>query len=168
MSDGDTSPSGGAAEPGSGPLIPKDAFVGLDRHIHLAAGGETPTLKSHVAAVERPRGDQGHIGINGDKLLLVDHDGLYHMGSGSRIHYRGRFVMIDDVTVFTGSPLLPAFSRAWIEQHLRPLVANGVRVDRTILFVKLLQARHPLALGAVAIAATSAAAVALLSLQGIF
>ncbi|MCB1700501.1 MAG: hypothetical protein H6985_16900 [Pseudomonadales bacterium] len=114
------------------------------------------------------RGDQGHIGINGDKLLLVDHDGLYHMGSGSRIHYRGRFVMIDDVTVFTGSPLLPAFSRAWIEQHLRPLVANGVRVDRTILFVKLLQARHPLALGAVAIAATSAAAVALLSLQGIF
>jgi hypothetical protein len=41
-------------------------------------------------------------------------------------------------------------------------------VDRKIVTVKLLQGRHPLALGAVAIVATFAAAGALLSLQGIF
>ncbi|MCB1489743.1 MAG: aminotransferase class V-fold PLP-dependent enzyme [Bauldia sp.] len=69
MSDGDTSPSGGAAEPGSGPLIPKDAFVGLDRHIHLAAGGETPTLKSHVAAVERFMADKSD-GMTGRARLF--------------------------------------------------------------------------------------------------
>jgi hypothetical protein len=41
-------------------------------------------------------------------------------------------------------------------------------VDRKIVTVKLLQGRHPLALGVVAIVATFAAAAALLSLQGIF
>jgi hypothetical protein len=43
-----------------------------------------------------------------------------------------------------------------------------VKVDRKIVTVKLLQGRHPLALGALAILASTAAAVLLLSLQGIF
>jgi hypothetical protein len=49
-----------------------------------------------------------------------------------------------------------------------PAASEGVKVDRKIVTVKLLQSRHPLALGALAILAGIAAAGALLSLQGIF
>jgi len=34
-------------------LIPKTEFIGLEEITHLCAGGESPTLKSHLAAVER-------------------------------------------------------------------------------------------------------------------
>lgn len=36
-----------------GGLVPKSDFIGLDRWVHLAAGGETPFLRSHLAALER-------------------------------------------------------------------------------------------------------------------
>jgi hypothetical protein len=121
-----------------------------------------------VALLLLQRSEPGHMGVSGDRLLLVDHDGMYHVGSGSRIHHRGPFLMIDDVTVFAGSRLLPAFVPGAVEASVKPLAATGVKVDRTMLAVKLLQGRHPLALGAVAIAAASAGALALLSLHGIF
>jgi hypothetical protein len=121
-----------------------------------------------TALILLQRSDPGHIGIHDNTLLLVDHDGMYHLGSGSRIHYRGPFLMIDDVTVFSGTRLLPALDPIGITRRVVPLTAQGVRVDRKIVTVKLLQGRHPLALGAVAIVATFAAAGALLSLQGIF
>jgi hypothetical protein len=121
-----------------------------------------------AALILLQRSDPGHIGILDSELLLVDHTGMYHLGSGGRIQCRGPFLMLDDVTVFTGTQLLPAFSPAEIAQRVAPLAAEGVRVDRKIVTVKLLQARHPLALGAVAILAACAAALALLSLQGIF
>ncbi|MEQ8695490.1 MAG: aminotransferase class V-fold PLP-dependent enzyme [Bauldia litoralis] len=38
---------------GAAPLIPPQPFIGLDGITHLAAGGETPALRSHTAAVER-------------------------------------------------------------------------------------------------------------------
>ena len=76
--------------------------------------------------------------------------------------------MIDDVAVFTGTRLLPAFSPAAIATRVAPVAAEGIRVDRKIVTVKLLQSRHPLALGVVAIAIAIASAAALLSLQGIF
>ncbi|MEE4146038.1 MAG: hypothetical protein V2I26_14635, partial [Halieaceae bacterium] len=114
------------------------------------------------------RSDPGHIGIRDRELLLVDHAGMYHLGSGSRIHWRGPFLMIDDVTVFTGAPLLPAFAPASIARQVLPVARAGVKVDRKIVTIKLIQGRHPLALGAAAILASAAAAVALLSLQGIF
>ena len=114
------------------------------------------------------RSEPEHIGILGAQLLLVDHEGMYQLGGGSRIHYRGPFLMIDDVAVFTGTRLLPAFSPAAIATRVVPVAAEGIRVDRKIVTVKLLQSRHPLALGAVAIAIAIAAAAALLSLQGIF
>ena len=114
------------------------------------------------------RSEPEHIGILGAQLLLVDHEGMYQLGGGSRIHYRGPFLMIDDVAVFTGTRLLPAFSPAAIATRVAPVAAEGIRVDRKIVTVKLLQSRHPLALGAVAIAIAIAAAAALLSLQGIF
>jgi hypothetical protein len=121
-----------------------------------------------AALILLQRSDPGHIGILDSELLLVDHAAMYHLGSGGRIHYRGPFLMIDDVTVFTGTHLLPAFSPAVIAQRVAPLAVGGVRVDRKIVTVKLLQSRHPLALGAVTILAACAAALALLSLQGIF
>lgn len=34
-------------------LIPKTDFIGLDGVVHLAAGGESPMLKSHREAIER-------------------------------------------------------------------------------------------------------------------
>ncbi len=114
------------------------------------------------------RSDPGHIGTRDRELLLVDHRGMYHLGAGSRIHWRGPFLMIDDVVVFTGAPLLPAFAHAGIARQVIPAARDGVKVDRKIVTVKLLQGRHPLALGAAAILASTAAAVALLSLQGIF
>jgi len=39
-------------------LIPKSAFIGLENMVHLAAGGETPMLKSHREAVERFMADK--------------------------------------------------------------------------------------------------------------
>ena len=114
------------------------------------------------------RSEPEHIGILGAQLLLVDHEGMYQLGGGSRIHYRGPFLMIDDVAVFTGTRLLPAFSPAAIATRVAPVAAEGIRVDRKIVTVKLLQSRHPLALGVVAIAIAIASAAALLSLQGIF
>ncbi len=121
-----------------------------------------------TALILLQRSDPGHIGIHEQELLLVDHQGMYHMGSGARIHWRGPFLMIDDVIVFSGTPQLPAFSPVELAQRVAPLAAQGVRVDRKIVTVKLLQGRHPLALGALAIGATLAAALALVSLQGIF
>jgi hypothetical protein len=121
-----------------------------------------------TALILLQRSDPGHIGIHERELLLVDHAGMYHMGSGARIHCRGPFLMIDDVIVFSGTRQLPAFSPAELAQRVAPLAAQGVQVDRKIVTVKLLQGHHPLALGALAIVATLAAAVALVSLQGIF
>ena len=114
------------------------------------------------------RSDPGHIGIHGPELILADHNGLYHLGAGSRIHWCGPFLMIDDVTVFLGAPFLPAFDPTAVRERVRPATAGAVKVDRKIVRVKLLQSRHPLALAAIAIAVTIATAVALLSLQGSF
>ena len=107
----------------------------------------------------------GHIGIQGERLVLVDHSGTYHIGGGSRVQYRGAFLAIDDVVVFCGSRILPAFSQLQIQTQVRPLALSGVKVDRDTLLVKLLQSRHPLALGALAILAALAVATAVLCLQ---
>ncbi len=53
--------------------------------------------------------------------------------------------MMDDVAVFAGNYLLPAFSRESIDTSVAPLVEGGARVDRKTVIVKLVQSRHPLA-----------------------
>jgi len=121
-----------------------------------------------IALLLLQRSDTGHIGVSEEQLLLVDHSGMYHFGGGARIHHRGPFLMIDDVTVFTGTLLLPAFSPAAVQSQVMPVAAGGIRGERKIVTGKLGQARHPPALGAMLIMATSASAIALLSLQGIF
>jgi hypothetical protein len=120
-----------------------------------------------IALALMQRSEAGHIGTAGAQLLLVDHAGMYHLGSDSRVHYRGSFLMIDDVVVFLGNRWFPAFDPEQTLQQIAPLAQHGVQVDRKILTVRLLQGRHPIALGAIAISTGLAAAIALLSLQGV-
>jgi hypothetical protein len=101
-------------------------------------------------------------------MLLVDHRGVYHFGRGSAIQYGGAFLLLDDVVMFTGNPLLPAFSPKKIQRLVYPLARNGIKVDRATILVKLLEARHPLAQGVLVIGGTAAIAILLLLAQGIF
>jgi hypothetical protein len=110
----------------------------------------------------------GHIGIAQEQLLLVDHTDMYQLGGGPRVQYRGPFVLIDDVVVFTGNGLLPAFARKQVQADVLPLARAGVKVDRKTVAIKLLQCRHPLARGGMAVLACTAAALVLWVLQGIY
>jgi len=110
----------------------------------------------------------GHIGILQQQLLLVDHSGMYHLGGGSRIQYRGPFLLLDDVVVFAGTRLLPAFAPKQIQDMVTPLAQGGIKVDRNTVMVKLLQCRHPLAQGAVAMLVSFTAAGVLLCLHQVF
>jgi hypothetical protein len=93
---------------------------------------------------------------------------MYHFGGGSRVQYHGPFLAIDDVVVFCGSSLLPAFPPAQLEEMVRPLALGGVKVDRNTMLIKLLQCRHPLAQGAFAVVAGASAAILVLCLNQIF
>jgi len=110
----------------------------------------------------------GSIGVAGDRLLLVDHRGIYHFGGGSLIAYRGAFLLMDDVVVFIGNRLFPAFPRDALRRHVAPLARAGIRVDRKTVAVKLLQGRHPFALGALLTLLGVVAAALLLTAQAVF
>jgi hypothetical protein len=120
-----------------------------------------------IALLLLGRSSVGHIGILQEQFLLVDHRGMYHLGGGPRVQYRGPFVLLDDVVVFTGTRLLPAFSAKQVAGSVTPLAEAGIKVDRKTLLVKLLQGGHPLARGTVAMLLSFAAAAVLLGLQGI-
>ncbi|MEH6568776.1 MAG: hypothetical protein V7709_06865, partial [Halioglobus sp.] len=110
-------------------------------------------------------GRPGHIGVVDKKLLVVDHNNLYHLGQGPRIFYRKHFVMVDDVAVFTGTAVLPVFKPGPQTNELAEIVAAGIKVDRKTVFIKLLQAGHPVARGALAcLVCTVSAALTLLAL----
>jgi len=108
----------------------------------------------------------GHIGTLPNRLLLVDHSGMYHLGGGERIRYRGRFLMIDDVVVFTGTSVLPAFDPARLQAQLAPLRETGARADWRVLLVRLLQSGHPVVFAAAASLASLGAALAVFALHG--
>jgi len=118
-----------------------------------------------IALVILKKSPVGHIGILGKQLVLADHSDVYHLGSNARLQYRGGFLLIDDVVVFSGSRLLPAFSPEQIISRVKPLARAGIKVDRKTVLVKLLQARHPLARGALATVVCLLLAVALLAMQ---
>ncbi len=107
----------------------------------------------------------GHIGTLPDRLLLVDHTGMYHLGAGERIRQRGRFLMIDDVVVFTGTSALPAFDPARLQQQLAALREAGTRADWRVLLVRLLQSGHPVVFAAAASLASLGAALAVVALH---
>jgi len=86
----------------------------------------------------------GHLGILREQLVLVDHSDMYHLGGDARLQYRGPFLLIDDVVLFTGTRLFPAFSPAQVHGEVQVLAQGGIRVDRKTVLVKLLQSQHPL------------------------
>jgi hypothetical protein len=75
---------------------------------------------------------------------------MYHFADGCDVQYRKHFLLIGDVVVFCGSRLLSVFSDAQIQRLTVPIVTRGIKIDRNTLAVKLLQARHPLVQGVVA------------------
>jgi selenocysteine lyase/cysteine desulfurase len=54
-------------------LAPKGDFIGVEERVHLAAGGETPFLKSHLDALARYARDKSD-GLPGRSRQLVVHD----------------------------------------------------------------------------------------------
>ena len=89
----------------------------------------------------------GHMGLQRYRLLLVDHRNNYHYGQGSRIEYCGRFLLIDDIAVFRGNALFPAFNSKQYQQMISPTTETGLKIGAVALWVKLLQTWHPAATG---------------------
>ncbi|MEP5568728.1 MAG: hypothetical protein ABJN62_12885 [Halioglobus sp.] len=103
------------------------------------------------------RSDPEHLGVRNEQIVVADHRQMYHLALGPRIHYRGPFVMIDDVVIFTGTSLLPALDQGQLKTLAAPLIHAGIRVDRKTVWVKLMESHHPVA-RAVQITAVSALA----------
>jgi hypothetical protein len=105
-----------------------------------------PAIALTLMTMSRP----GHIGVLGDKLILVDHNNNYHIDGGARIHYRNNFLLLDDIAVYIGNKRLPVFSTEQLAQNIVPLASAGVKVDRKTILVKLGQSSHPLTRGLIA------------------
>ena len=105
-----------------------------------------------------------HLGLLGKKLILVDHTNTYRVGSGPKIQYVHNYVMIDDVIVFLGNPLLGPFDTKPLQEKFRPVMATGIKVDRTTLQVKMIQSRHPMLAGIYGLILTAGCAVLLILL----
>lgn len=88
-----------------------------------------------------------HLGLLEDKLIVVDHTNTYRVGTGPSIQYLRNYVMIDDVIVYLGNPLLSHFASEPLQQKFQPVMQTGIKIDRTTLRVKLIQSRHPMLLG---------------------
>lgn len=140
--------------------------------ISVGLGASTLQLTAVLIAVAGPlsgliiltRCNSDHVGVLGEQLMLVSHSHMYHVAGGSRLHYRGPFLLIDDVVVFTGSALLPVLNRAQLQRHLGTAVRAAVKVDYKTVVVKLLQSHHPLAQGAKVAATCTAIALAIFAL----
>jgi hypothetical protein len=97
------------------------------------------------------RSEPEHAGTLAGQLVLADHREMYHMAAGPRVHYRGPFILIDDVIIFTGNRWFPGLLQAQVSKTLEPIVKAGIRVDRKTIAVKLLQSQHPVARSAIVI-----------------
>jgi selenocysteine lyase/cysteine desulfurase len=62
-------------------LAPKGDFIGVEERVHLAAGGETPFLKSHVEALTRYALDKS-AGLPGRLRQLAIHDRARERAAG--------------------------------------------------------------------------------------
>ena len=110
------------------------------------------------------RSEPEHLGVRNEQLIVVDHRQMYHLALGPRIHYRGPFVMIDDVVIFTGTSFLPALDRTQLKALAEPLIHSGIRVDRKTVLVKLMESRHPIARAAQIIAVSALAGLLIAAL----
>ena len=111
------------------------------------------------------QGCRGHLGALNNRLIVVDHSNTYRVGVGPEIQYFQNFVMINDVVVYLGNRLLARFCSAGLQERFQPLFRTGIKVDRATVGIKLIQQRHPLALGGAAVLA-AVAGVVLLALYG--
>lgn len=92
----------------------------------------------------------GHIGIRGSELVLVDHRGVYQVGSAAAIAHHRYFLALDDVLVYTGGRRWPEFEPAEWQQLLPPALAAARPLRWQTLLVLLVEYRHPLLLVAAA------------------
>lgn len=106
----------------------------------------------------------GHLGMVDDNLIVVDHNNTYRVGSGPEIQYAQSCVMIDDVIVYLGNPLLGTFEAEPLQQKFRPLMATGIKVDSATVQVKMIQSRHPMLAGQWGLVLASGCAILLLLL----
>lgn len=102
-----------------------------------------------------------HLGLVDEQLVLVDHRRTYRIGQGPNVQYVSNFIMIDDVVVYLGNRLLPLFDEGPLRERFEPVVTRGIRVDNTTLRVKLIDQRHPLFYGSLALLLSAAAATLL-------
>ena len=94
--------------------------------------------------------------------MLVYHHNHYHIGAGPRVLYRDSFLMIDDILLFTGNAMLPVFDADQLSS-IKPAVEAGIRVERKVIWVHLLQSRHPIASAFLVVLGGAAMALALLA-----
>ena len=111
------------------------------------------------------QGCRGHLGALDNRLIVVDHRNTYRVGIGPEIQYFQNFVMINDVVVYLGNRLLARFCGAGLQERFQPLFRTGIKVDRATVGIKLIQQRHPLALGGAGVLA-AVTGVILLALYG--
>lgn len=114
------------------------------------------------ALLQRLGAGQGHLGVLGKQLILVDHRGVYHVGNGIQLQQHPLFLRAEDVIVYTGPKRRRAFAAdAW--PLVQPTLAAAGKADTGTILVALLESRHPLALtGAGLLALVTATAVLLL------
>jgi len=105
-----------------------------------------------------------HLGLLDGNLIVVDHTSTYRVGTGSSIQYFHNYVMIDDVIVYLGNPLLQQFASGPLQEKFAPVVHTGIKIDRTTLQVRLIQSRHPTLLGMLGLALAIACALLLVLL----
>ncbi len=106
----------------------------------------------------------GHLGMLENRLIVVDHTNTYRVGRGPQIQYFNNYVMVDDVIVYLGNRRLARFSHTRLQQRFQPLFQTGIKVDRGIVGLRLIQHRHPLARGGAGLLLTCVGAALVLLL----
>lgn len=104
---------------------------------------------------------QGHLGVLGKQLILVDHRGVYHVGNGIQLQRHPLFLRTEEVVLYTGPGRRRAFAAdAW--PLVQPALAAAGKADTGTIVVALLESRHPLALVATGLLALLLASAVLL------
>lgn len=135
---------------GYGVLTAACVLVGIGQGINaVQLGALLLALAGPLAAWQAvKRAPAGHIGCNDGMLVLCDHRDIYQRGAGAQIARRGNFLILDDVVVYCGGAVLPAFDPQQLHNLTGKVISGGVRVDRKTLWVKLMEGGHPFARGA--------------------
>ncbi|MDO8861265.1 hypothetical protein Q6D67_06080 [Haliea sp. E1-2-M8] len=114
-----------------------------------------------TALLRRLGASQGHLGVLGKQLILVDHRGVYHVGNGIQLQRHPLFLRTEEVVLYTGPGRRRAFAAdAW--PLVQPALTAAGKADTGTIVVALLESRHPLALTAAGLLALALASAVLL------